>query len=97
MKSNSGFVVVGCALQSALLITSFAVSYLLAGYTLDFWGSQIKECPMTFGPLPKVGVTLVTPGIIAPAALATVIYDNVIDDNVLSGPRAQNLGLPTCD
>jgi hypothetical protein len=96
MKTGNLFAV-GCALQSGVLITGFVVSYLLAGYSLNYWGSQYKGCPTTFGVLPKVGLTIITPGMIVPAALVTAILDGVKDDDVLPGPRAKKMGLELCN
>jgi hypothetical protein len=96
-SANVAFGLAGCLLPVAVVAVGFIPSYLMAGYTLDYWGSQYRGCPTSFGPIPKLGLTIVTPGIIVPGALVTLIADQVKPDDVMPGPRAEKLGLPLCD
>lgn len=93
----------GCALVAivaslGLIVGGIAVSYFATSYSLNYWGSQYRGCPMEFGVVPKVALTVITPGYIFPVALVTYIFDEANGGNdVPTAPRARQLGIPVCD
>lgn len=96
-SANSAVVAGGCLLPLLVIAVGFIPSYLMTGYTVNYWASQWRECPVSVGVLPKVGITIFTPGIIIPGAIITAIADQVNPNDVLPGPRAVKQGLPTCN
>ena len=89
----------GCGFQIAVLAGLLVINQLAVSYVMNYGISQVKECPFTTPAYVTIPVNLVTvwtmPMPIV-AAVGTWAFDVLAEDDVLPGPRAKKLGLPTC-
>jgi len=89
----------GCGLQLVIIALGWFISFPATRYVMDYWGSQINQCPFTTPLVPTAIVNTVAFGTGAPilAAGGTFAWETINQNDVIPGPRAQRKGLPVCE